>query len=285
MNQTDRAISPLVSTDWLAEHLQDPGLVVLDIRSGSEYLIGHVPSAIQIPAVLWTTMREFLQFELPEDEELFRLIGSAGITETFKVVVVHKVADPTRRTNSLLADASRVADTLIYAGIKNVAILDGGYDRWKNEGRKTSGAIILPLPAVYRGQVNKDMLVAREHVEESIGKALIIDAREADVYFGATVEAFAPKAGHIPGAKSLPAPWIWNADGTFKTADILRELISGIIEKDSAKEIIVYCNIGGYASAWWFVLTQVLGLKNVRLYDGSAQEWIRYADMVRFKWE
>jgi len=129
------------------------------------------------------------------------------------------------------------------------------------------------------------MLVAREYVQENIGKALIIDARDADVYFGATVEAFAPKAGHIPGAKSLPAPWIWNADGTFKKTEALRELTSNIIEKDSSREIIIYCGIGGYSSAWWFVLTQILGFKNVRLYDGSAQEWIRYADMVCYRWE
>jgi thiosulfate/3-mercaptopyruvate sulfurtransferase len=285
MNQTSRTIDPLVSTDWLAEHLQDPGLVILDIRSGGEYLAGHIPSALQIPAALWSTMRDFLHLELPDDEVLFNLIGSAGITGNSKVVVVHKVVDPTRRMNSLLADASRVADTLIYAGIRQAAILDGGYDRWKNEGRKISNALILPLPATYQGEADKDMLVSREHVQESIGKALMLDARDADVYFGATVEAFAPKAGHIPGAKSLPATWIWNADGTFKKAEVLRELVSEMIKKDTSGEIIVYCGIGGYASAWWFVLTQMLGFSNVKLYDGSAQEWIRYADMVGYRWE
>jgi thiosulfate/3-mercaptopyruvate sulfurtransferase len=58
-----------------------------------------------------------------------------------------------------------------------------------------------------------------------------------------------------------------------------------MIKKDNTDEIIVYCSIGGYSSAWWFVLTQILGIKNVKLYDGSAQEWIRYADMVSYRWE
>jgi thiosulfate/3-mercaptopyruvate sulfurtransferase len=285
MDKTVRAIDPLVSTEWLAEHLQDPGLVILDIRSGGDYLAGHIPNAIQIPAGLWSTVRDFLDLELPDEEALFNLIGCAAITGNSTVVVVHRTEDPTRRTTYLLADASRVADTLIWAGIQNTAILDGGYDKWKNEGRKVSAAMILPLPASYRGEVNKGMLASREYIQEHTGKCLIIDARDPEVYFGATVEAFAPKAGHIPGAKNLPALWIWNADGTYKKEEILRELASGIIEKDTSGEIIIYCGVGGYASTWWFVLTQMLGFRNVKLYDGSAQEWVRYYDMVKYQWE
>jgi thiosulfate/3-mercaptopyruvate sulfurtransferase len=285
MDKTVRSIDPLVSTEWLAEHLQDPGLVILDIRSGGDYLAGHIPNAIQIPAGLWSTVRDFLDLELPDEDVLFYLIGCAAITDNSTVVVVHRTEDPARRTTYLLADASRVADTLIYAGIQNTAILDGGYDKWKNEGRKVSAAMILPLPASYRGEVNKGMLASREYIQEHTGKCLIIDARDPEVYFGATVEAFAPKAGHIPGAKNLPAAWIWNADGTYKKEEILRELASGIIEKDTSGEIIIYCGVGGYASTWWFVLTQMLGFRNVKLYDGSAQEWIRYYDMVKYQWE
>jgi thiosulfate/3-mercaptopyruvate sulfurtransferase len=187
-----------------------------------------------------------------------------------------------------LANANRVADTLIYAGVKDVAILDGGYPKWVAEGRAATKEVPALNPVKYQGKVNKAMFVPIDYVKKHVEKAIIIDARDSDVYFGATIEPFANKAGHIPSARSLPAPWIWdlNADnGTYmyKDSETLRAVAYGVIGQSAdpkSQEIIVYCGVGGYASSWWFVLTQVLGCQNVKIYDGAAQEWVNYYDMV-----
>jgi thiosulfate/3-mercaptopyruvate sulfurtransferase len=229
-------------------------------------------------------MRDDLLLEVPDVADLFNVIGSAGIRRDSLVVIVTTTANPPDPPYPL-ANATRVADTLIYAGVKNVAILDGGYPKWKAEDKPTDTEVPNVIPVTYRGRVNEEMFVSIEYVRRHIGRVLIIDARDADVYFGVTIEPFADKAGHIPGAKSLPTPWMWKSDGTYKDPEILGAMASGVMGGHKAKEIIVYCGVGGYASSWWFVLTQVLGYENVKLYDGAAQEWVRYYDMVPYQWD
>jgi thiosulfate/3-mercaptopyruvate sulfurtransferase len=283
-----RAIAPIVTTDWLEDNLGQEELVIIDIRSADEYAADHIPNSINIPFVVpfsaWITMRDDLLLEVPDVADLFNVIGSAGIRRDSLVVIVTTTANPPDPPYPL-ANATRVADTLIYAGVKNVAILDGGYPKWKAEGKPTDTEVPNVTPVTYRGRVNEAMFVPIEYVRKHIGKTVIIDARDADVYFGVTIEPFADKAGHIPSAKSLPTPWMWKSDGTYKDQEILSAMASGVIGRHKAKEIIIYCGVGGYASSWWFVLTQVLGYENVKLYDGAAQEWVRYYDMVPYQWD
>ena len=104
--------------------------------------------------------------------------------------------------------------------------------------------------------------------------------QDAEVYAGDVIEPYAPKAGHIETAVSLPTISIWNADGTYKTEEELEELAFNAIGDDKNKEVIIYCGVGGYASSWYYILTDVLKYKNVKIYDGSAQEWVLYNDMV-----
>ena len=225
---------------------------------------------------------------LPDDADLFKVIGSAGIKSDSRVVIVNDLfpTDPKTPPTYPRSYATRVADTLIYAGVKNVAILDGGHTKWVKEGRPLSKDIVTPMPVTYRGEVNKAMFVSRHYVKEKIGKAVIIDARNPEYYFGATVSTFAPKPGHIPTAKSLPSIWIWNdKDGMYKPTDVLEKMAAGVVGKDKSKEIIVYCGRGNNGSVWWFVLTQVLGYNNVKFYDASSQEWVRYYDMVPYQWD
>jgi thiosulfate/3-mercaptopyruvate sulfurtransferase len=90
-----------------------------------------------------------------------------------------------------------------------VAVLDGEHTKWVKAGRPLLKNIVTQMPVTYQDEVNKAILVSRHYVKEHIGKVAIIDARKPEDYFGATVGTFAPKAGHIPTAKSLPTPWIW----------------------------------------------------------------------------
>jgi thiosulfate/3-mercaptopyruvate sulfurtransferase len=303
-----------VSTDWLEKNLGEKDLILLDIRSPEDCGAGHIPGSINEPFVTgfspstgptsqWVVgSPDGLWLELPPATDLFRTIGGLGISNASRVVIV-TAPNPGEPPFYGFANGTRVAFTLIYAGVQNVAILDGGYPKWAAEGKKTETMGSPAVEAVpYKGQISQSALASREYVKSQIKRAGILDARDADVYFGVTMEPFANKPGHIPSARSLPAPWIWDLkaakrDGkastyyTYKSTQTLSSMALGVLSLSSGakspknQEVIVYCGVGGYASSWWFVLTQVLGYQNVKLYDGAAQDWARYYEMVPYQWD
>ena len=296
-----RTIDPIVSTEWLSNHLTDEGLIVLDVRSSEAYDAGHIPGALnepfEVPFSAWITMRDDLLLEVPETENLFAALGALGITTTSKVVVLSD-PNPDEPPFYGLSAATRVADTLIYAGVRNVAVLNGGYGLWAAESRPIETAAAAPVPTVFDGDTREDIFVSADYTEAHLHRARILDARDADVYFGMTVEIFAEKAGHIPTAGSFPAPWIWEtSDDTVysvKDREQLAQAARGILgaprckrdaRHSSCDDIIVYCGVGGYASALWFLLSEVLEYPKVRFFDGSAQEWVRDREMRAFRWE
>jgi len=201
---------------------------------------------------------------------MFEVLGNAGITPDSTVVVVGTV-DPTSASPNALTDVTRVAVTLLWAGVTDVTVLEGAYPKWVAEGGPAT-TVVPPVDAVeYSSEVNAQTFVSTEYVKEHIGKAIIIDAREEATYL----------EGHIPTARSLPALLIWQADGTYKSAEVLGEMAAGVIGQNKCEEIITYCGMGRNNSAWWYVLTQILGYKDVKFYDGSAQAWLKDNDMVR----
>lgn len=289
-----REIAPIVSTDWLESNLSDSNLVVLDVRAESDYLAGHIPGAINEPFVVpfsaWIVMDGDLLLELPEDEDILATIGNLGIDQTSKVVVVSAPA-PNEPPHYGMAAATRVADTLIYAGLKNISILNGGFGKWSAESKPTSQEETIPTPVSYDGNFNSRMFVSQSYVLMNAWRAQLVDARDAEIYFGAALEPFASKPGHIYSAVSLPAPWAFAAaDGDsieFKDFEILKQMAKGVLGHRTSKksEIIVYCGVGGYSSVWWYLLREVLGYKNVKFYDGSAQEWALHYDLVPYRWD
>jgi thiosulfate/3-mercaptopyruvate sulfurtransferase len=289
----DRTIDPIVSTDWLNKNSGMKDLVILDIRSDKDYAAGHIPNSINAPFALpvsaWTVMKDDLLLEVPDDAELFKTLGSLGITPSAKVVVVTSPV-PGQPPFYGLANATRVADTLIYAGVKNVAVLDGGYPKWAAGKLPTTQDASKPNPVTFNGKTNSGIFVSQDYVKKNLKTAKVIDGRNAEVYFGAAIEPFAPKPGHIPGATSLPVPWLWNLneDGTYtyKDAATLEKMAAGVIRRQGKPvEVITYCGVGGYASTLWYVLNQVLGYDNVKIYDGAAQDWVRANEMLPYRWE
>jgi thiosulfate/3-mercaptopyruvate sulfurtransferase len=283
-----RAIDPIVSTQWLEDNAGTPDLVILDVREPDLYAAGHIPGSINVPALGNFYLCLFdpdcgLWMELPEDEALFTTIGDAGITGDSLVVVVGRTVDPFAAY--AVADAARVAITLIYAGVDNVAMLNGGYDKWAAEGRTTPTAPVKPTAVTYTGTADKTMFVTKDYVEKKVTKpkkSTLVEAREADIYFGLIQEPWTVRAGHIPSAKDLPAPWFWAFEvdeggvityGTWKDTSAIREMALAVLGEDASEEIIVYCGVGGYASPVWFALTQMIGYTNAKIYDGSMQEW------------
>ncbi|MEM2104155.1 MAG: sulfurtransferase [Candidatus Bathyarchaeia archaeon] len=286
---TTRKIPPLVSTDWLMRNIASLNPVIIDIRASEEYSKSHIPNALNVPFLTpvsaWAITRGDIFLELPNAKELFQVIGSNGIREDSPVVIVDKIGNP-----YVLAHAPRVAMTLIYAGVKNVAILDGGHDKWMKEGKPLTSDRVTSEPIVYKGKTEEGLFVSKNEVLKKIAlknNILIVDARNPEFYFGIAVEPYAPKIGHIPGAKNLPAPWVWNEDGTYRNLEVLRAIAEGVVGKDSSREIILYCGVGGFASVWAFILRELLGYKNVKIFDGAWQEWIKEPSgpVSIYKWE
>jgi thiosulfate/3-mercaptopyruvate sulfurtransferase len=288
----NRTIAPIVSTQWLAANSGSPNLVIVDVRSAKDYQTGHLPGSVSapfgFPVSAWITIRNKLFLEVPDTAKLFQTIGGLGIRPNSRVVIVSAPDPKLPAPYYGLANGTRVAVTLIYAGVPNVAILDGGFPKWKAEKRPVSLKTATPKPVTFKGAVDTRIFVSLAYVRRHLKSANIIDARDADVYFGAVVEPWTKKAGHIPGASSLPAPWIWqrNKGGyyTFKDRKTLAAMAAGVAKRGK-KGTIVYCGVGGYASSWWFVLTQVLKQRHVKFFDGAAQEWGRHYNMVPYRWE
>ena len=285
-----RTIPAIVSTDWLNAHLSDPNLVILDIRSEDLYNAGHIPGAINVPEGMWYINPPFSDtfpwMEMPSEDYLLELIGNASITQDSLVVVVGSTSGPLVPIPLALYSTggiTRVAMTLLYAGIENVAILDGGYEKWVEDGYSVETTPNIPTPTTYAGTLNTEMMVSKEYVASKIGEAIIVDARDLEVYLGFIQEPWCARVGHIPTARSFPTPWLWdlklNATGTgviyttYKSVNVLDDWASCIVGTNKSAEIIVYCGVGGYASTMYFILSEVLNYTNVKMYDGSAQEW------------
>ena len=255
----------IVTTDWLARNLGSPEVIVIDIRAPAQFKEGHIPGSLNAPLQLWAISRNGLMLELPSDQGLKNLLGTFGIHPSSRVIVVCGT-----ETDFSRADATRVAWTCMVAGVDNVAVLDGGYNQWAGEGRTASTDASRIRPFKYDGTVDRSSLISKSEVLAKMGKSMIVDTRTPEDYFGVTVQS-----GHIKTALNLPAPWVFSRSGTFRERQTLNAMAEGVLGTDRSKEIIVYCEVGGYASTWWFLLTQMLGYRNVKLYDGSMEEWIK----------
>jgi len=284
-------VPPIVSTRWLMGNLHRKNLVVLDVRDPDSYGAGHIPGAINVPEAEWYINDPFTVpvttpwMELPPVCELFSMIGNAGITSHSLVVVVGSTTSPLGHPFDFYSTAgiTRVAITLLYAGVTNVAILDGGHSKWVADGYLTESGTVTPTPVTYCGRVKKGMLASMQYVNSKIGKSIIVDGRDPEVYSSCTIlEPWDAEGGHIPTARNLPAPSLWNikTDGggsaiyiTYKDMCTLKKMTSDVIGKAKGREIIAYCGVGGYGSTVYFVLSEVLGYDHVKLYDGSSQEW------------
>jgi thiosulfate/3-mercaptopyruvate sulfurtransferase len=276
-----RDISPLVSGDWLEKNLSNPKLVMVDIRKVEEYKETHIPHSINVFYGTWAIKKSGLDNEVPEEDDLFDIIGSSGIKADSLVVVIGKADALTE-----LVGMTRVAWTLMYGGVENVAVLDGGFNKWSSDKRPLSAEASKPKAAEYKGKVNKGLLVTKDYVLGKIGESAIADTRLPDAFFGVVKLDLVAKAGHLKGAADLPSAWIFTKEGTFKSKDELEAMAAGVVGKDRSKEMIVYCDTGKLASGWSYVLREVLGYRQVRSYDGSMQEWAKdpNAPIVKYAW-
>ncbi|MCX5833500.1 MAG: sulfurtransferase [Deltaproteobacteria bacterium] len=263
-------IDPIVSTEWLAANLNNPRLVMIDIRKPEEYREGHIPGAISAYYGMWISMEGEKHTEYPREDDLFDSIGDLGIRADSHVVIICKTYHCFYQ-----AMAPRVLCTLQYAGLENVSILDGGHEKWVREKRPISTEPVTPKKTVYRGKLNKQLHVEKAYVASRLGKATFLDVREPTLFSGEKKQEFVEKAGRIPGAVNLPASEAYTKLGTFKKKEELEAIVTTVVGADRSREIITYCDTGKCCPTWAFILSHVLGYKNVKLYDGSFEEWTK----------
>jgi thiosulfate/3-mercaptopyruvate sulfurtransferase len=261
----------LVSTQWVADHLSDPKirLVEVDVDT-SAYDQGHIPGAV---GWNWQTqLQDSVRRDLADQKAFEALLGASGISNDTPVVVYGD------NNNWFAAWAFW---QLKYYGHEKVLIMNGGRKKWVEEKRPLTTAKPTVSPAGYRVKTpNASIRAKRDDVFAAVEKksgAQLVDVRSPEEFSGKIIAPpgmteTAQRAGHIPGAASIPWSQAVNEDGTFKNADALKQLYSskGIT---GDREVIAYCRIGERSSHTWFVLKYLLGYNNVKNYDGSWTEW------------
>ncbi len=282
---------PLVSAQWLNSHLTDSKVVVLDIRSAIDgstaesFAKGHIPGAVHSDYDKggWRVERNGVPFMVPTTAELEKLIGELGIDEDSHVVIV-----PAGVHVSDFGAAARTYWTLKYVGIANVSILDGGLAAWKAAGLKLDTGARVPSPAIFSATIDKSILALAGDIEklEASGGATLIDARPVSFYTGKEKAPASQAYGHIPGALNLDSAAFY--DDKTNRLKPKAELAAAAAHLPNGPAV-TYCNTGHWAATDWFVLHELLGRSNARLYAGSMVEWTsnasRPVESARTKWD
>lgn len=260
----------LVDTDWVAAHLKDPRVRLVESNEDALlYETGHIPGAVRVD--WFTTLQHPLQRDFLTKEEFESLCSSLGIANDTTVVFYGD------KSNWFAVYAFWLFE---YYGHQDRRIMNGGRAKWVAEGRPLTTDLPQYSPTQYRASEPKAGIRAfRDDVMRHIEQGLpLVDVRSVKEYTGELLhmpgypQEGAQRGGHIPGAVSIPWSSAVREDGTFKDPQALRELYEGHgITPD--QEIIAYCRIGERSSHTWFVLKYLLGYPNVRNYDGSWTEW------------
>ncbi len=260
----------LVTPGWLAAHLHDANLVVLAVGDPSAYAGAHISGA-RFVSLSDISVSNGLSLEMPPAAELRAKLASLGISNDSRIVVYSAI--PTVQT------ATRVVFTLAYAGLGDrTALLDGGLEAWTGSGNAVTGAVTPAHSGNLSALLLQPLVVNAEYVRahEAAPHVAIVDARAAAFYSGAqTGRSDPPRAGHIPGAKSVPFSEVTDAQSRLKPADQLSAIFAaaGVQPGDT---VVGYCHIGQQATAMLFA-AKSLG-HPVLLYDGSFEDWARHAD-------
>ena len=255
------ADSMLVSGSALEKRLKDPATVILHVGSEKDYNAGHIPGARLVTlGDISVTGDGGLRLELPPVAALVAAFGKLGVTDKSRIVVYHG-------TDSIQS-ATRVWFTLDYLGLgERAALLDGGLAAWRAEGRPLSTESPAPVqPVAFAAKPNASLVVDAAWIQSHAKDASVdlVDARTPEFYTGANPGSM-PRAGRIPGARSVPYPTLLDESGKLKPAAELKKALA------PGKMAVTYCHIGQQATVLYFV-ARYLG-NDARLYDGSFQDW------------
>lgn len=273
MTETSTRSRWLVSTEWLAEHLKDPFLVVVDgswylpamKRDGfKEYQAAHIPGAVYFDIDEIADHGSGLPHMLPPPEAFALHMRRLGIGDGMKIVVYDGAG---------IFSAARVWWTFRVFGAKDVFVLDGGFPKWQAEGRAVESGMATRPPATFTPKFHSDMIADLDRIEQTIaaGSAQVVDVRPAERFRGEAPEPRpGVRSGHIPGSYNVPHSGIV-ADGSLAPPEqIAAALKAGGVDPD--KPVIVSCGSGVSAAILWLALESI-GKQPAALYDGSWADW------------
>jgi thiosulfate/3-mercaptopyruvate sulfurtransferase len=262
----------LMTTQWLADHLEDRGLRI--VESDEDILLydtGHIPGAQKID---WhADLNDPLTRDYISREGFEQLLRRKGIDDSTTVIFYGD------KNNWWATYAFWVFQLF---GFTNAKILDGGRTKWEQEGRPMTTDVPAFPRTQYRAPERDDARIrafrdeVREHME---AHKPMVDVRSPDEFSGKKThmpeypQEGVLRGGHIPGAKNVPWARAANSDGSFKSADELRAIYEQECGFTRDQDIVAYCRIGERSSHTWFVLSYLLGYPSVRNYDGSWTEW------------
>ena len=262
----------LVSTEWVAEHLHDPSIRLIEVDvDTTAYDSGHIPGAVG-----WNWQSQLnapIRRDIPDRAAFAQLMGEAGVTPSTTAILYGD------NNNWFAAFAFWL---LQLYGHTDAKLMNGGRAKWVAEARPLETAppsvrrTAYPVPK----RVNAALRAKRPDVEQALtaAKIVLVDVRSPAEYVGDIIAPpgmteTAQRPGHIPGAISVPWGQAVAADGTFKPREELEQLYRSAGVIDGKDEVIAYCRIGERSSHTWFALKYLLGEKKVRNYDGSWTEW------------
>ena len=265
----------LVETDWVLANLNKPGIKLVEIDVDTKaYEAGHIPGAVGFN---WQTqLQDQVRRDIISKAAFEKLVGDAGISPNDTVIVYGD-------NNNWFAAYGFWLFKMY--GHKEVRLMNGGRVKWLNEKDKPLTTDLPKVtPVAYKaGATNPDLRAMLPQVfEAQKGNWNLVDVRSPDEFTGKVIappgmSETAQRGGHIPGAKSIPWSTAVNQDGTFKSPDELQSIYVQQKGVDPKKDTIAYCRIGERSSHTWFVLKYLIGINNVKNYDGS---WTEYGNVI-----
>jgi thiosulfate/3-mercaptopyruvate sulfurtransferase len=263
----------LVSTSWLAAHLNDRHLVILQVDMGmsgdAPFAAGHIPGARELPYGAITVERDGLNSEMPTVEALRAAFEAVGVSDSSHVVVYYSSEAPS---------ATRAVFALDYLGHKRVSFLDGGFPKWRAEGRAISKEKSTFARGTLHPHPQPSLIATAPWIESRIGRGIaLIDTRTDGEYLGSGIRHGMPSEGHLAGAKQLQWEQLFVGDSgsasgaPLKDRAALTKLYADRMHPGDT--VVTYCWVGYRASAT-YLAARSLGLP-VKLYDGSYEDWAR----------
>jgi thiosulfate/3-mercaptopyruvate sulfurtransferase len=272
--------SMLVTPAWLAEHLHDSNLVLLHVGAKGEFEQAHIPDAqpllysddISTPHDMSNGHMApgTLMLELPPVEQLKATFEKKGVSDNSRIIVYFGKDWYSPTTRTIL--------TLTYLGLGDrTSLLDGGMPAWQAAGNPVTSEVKTPAAGHLTPHLHPEVVVDAAWVSSHLHQpaVAIIDARNSQFYTGKSSGGM-PRAGHIPGAQSIPFDSLFKEDGKLKDAATLTEIFRGAGVKPGA-QVVSYCHIGQQATVIWFA-ARLLGY-DAHLYDGSWDDWSQRKDL------